>query len=161
MWLHYCCVLRREEFQGGYKYVTFFCCLAYSFWMFCHLSSGGNVFSLILCSYSPVLSCWHAFCAEQAHLYIGSDIPGDKCPCSVLWLCKIVRLCNLLSWSNFQTIISHEISITSVIVYCLSLMIGAFWTVVCSSTLQRVLCFTSSRSILNSLINVALKSRLK
>ncbi len=28
---------------------------------FCHLSSGGNVFSLILCSYSPLLSCWHAF----------------------------------------------------------------------------------------------------
>lgn len=55
---------------------------------FCHLSSGGNVFSLILCSYSPLLSCWHVFCAEQAHLYIGSDIPSDKSPCSALWLCK-------------------------------------------------------------------------
>lgn len=68
---------------------------------------------IVILHFSPV--DMHS-CKEQAHLYIGSDVPGDKCPCFVLWLCK---MCNLLSWSKFQTIISHEISIASVLVYCL------------------------------------------
>lgn len=127
----------------------------------CHLE---EIFFLLSCAvilhFSPVDM---RSCKEQAHLYIGSDIPGDKCPCFVLWLCKIMCACATFCpgvISRLAYLMKFPLQVSLFIVSELSVMIGAFWTVVCSSTLQRVLCFKSRRSTLTALINVGLNSNL-
>lgn len=127
----------------------------------CHLE---EMFFLLSCAvilhFSPVDM---RSCKEQAHLYISSDIPGDKCPCFVLWLCKIMCACATFCpgvISRLAYLMKFPLQVSLFIVSELSVMIGAFRTVVCSSTLQRVLCFKSRRSTLTALINVGLNSNL-
>lgn len=145
-----CCVLRSEECQGDFKCVTVFvCCLEEMFLSY---------FAVILLFSSPV--GMHS-CKEQAHLYIGFNIPGDKCPCSVLHkiMCACATFCPGVN-SRLSYLMKFPLQVSLFIVSELSMIIGAFWTVVCSSTLQRVLCFKSRRAMLTALINVGLNSGL-
>lgn len=129
-WLHYC-VLGSEVCLGGYKYLTFFLLfgLVRALWFL----YGSSVVFWRKCLSNPV----QLFSTQTSSLsYIGSDIPGDKRPCSVLWLCKNVCACATFCPgvnSRLSYLMKFPLQVSLFIVSELGMTIGDFWNVACWS----------------------------